>query len=166
MIFNNISDIESTSDSNPKSNHQGINFEQINNNDLYKNSFQQKYSTNTEKHVTFQGLDIEKNIKNTNFSLINYINNNYKTLESKYINRFKNHNLLSYNYNQLKSNEYNSGETMLNSSSNISKDFNNNQLKKLRYFNSSDKNIEQQSNLLENNDSDENDLEENAPLNV
>lgn len=190
LIPSNDTDIESNSESVPKfsneqpSNDNGL-FEnlskkQSNQNEMttYADVYDQKYTQKEQNSsVKFQNLNIEKANKNTNFSFLNYLSNNYKNLETK-IYRYKNSNFSNYNYNKLMSNEindemtdqmYNENNAYIQPSRYASKSHEtktNDYKSKNRYFTSFNESDEQ--NLLEKDNKRfrELDLEEEIPLNA
>jgi len=102
--FARSSDIESNPDSvskqacEPNVNQNGL-FENLTKKPTNKQSDAKLNELNYRDN--FNDLNIEKSSKN-HFSLMSYLNENYKNLENKYLNRFKaTPNFTNYNYNQL-----------------------------------------------------------------
>lgn len=178
---NNNSDIENNSDIMFKQNNQPIN-----DNGLFENltkkqssspdsdAYEQRYNQTLKgsKHVTFDNLNIERNNRDTSFSFLSYLNDNYKSLESKYLNRFKNSpNFVNYNYNKLITNESNEElPHQTNQNSNVMRtNGQSTSLKKFRYFSPFDETDNEQKNSFLEVKSEHLQLdqsEEMAPLNV
>lgn len=174
IILSNTSDIESNNNEQP-----------VNDNGLFANltkkqQQQQVNETFVQEHTrntSFQNLDIENKNKNTNFSFMNYLSNNYKNLESKYFSRYKNSNYTNYNYNKLMSNEATddlSNQSTNNEPDSLHTSFIDKQYrikdskgsKNLRHFTAFSDSDEQNKNLIESVKAYDDHPEESLPLNV
>ncbi len=156
-----------------------------NDNGLFENLTKKNINV-SEKNTEVYGSPKTQNEKlhfpkENNFSFVNYLSNNYKQLESKYINRFNkgNSSFTNYNYNKLQSNEMNDEQShQMNSEestfpSRVSKNITSNEptnsknKKNNRYLSPfDDDNSEIGKNLLPTKNFVKGDQDETVPLNV